>query len=237
MKEELFDQSAEYESMLAQGIQLSGESMSYFAHGRIAGLQRILPAGLRLNRILDFGCGLGHTTHMLAASFPQASVIGVDTSTQAIRTAEEMYSSESIEFSTLDSFSEISTCDLCYTNGVFHHIAPADRPAALALIHRALRPRGYLSFFENNPWNIGTRMVMARIPFDRNAETLSPPQARRLLVRSGFEIAARLRTYFFFPRILRGLRFLEPALAATPLGAQYLWLSRSSTSVRRMPGY
>jgi hypothetical protein len=40
---------------------------------------------------------------------------------------------------------------------------------------------GMLALFENNPWNPGARMVMARIPFDRDAVTLSPIEARRML--------------------------------------------------------
>ena len=37
----------------------------------------------------------------------------------------------------------------------------------------ALRPGGLFAFWENNPWNPGTRLVMSRIPFDRDAITLS----------------------------------------------------------------
>jgi hypothetical protein len=79
--------------------------------------------------------------------------------------------------------------------------------------------------FENNPWNPGTRLVMRRIPFDRDAETLSPPAGRRLLRSAGFEV---LRTdfVFFFPRALHILRPLERRLARLPLGAQYLVLAR-----------
>ena len=61
---------------------------------------------------------------------------------------------------------------------------------------------------------------MRRIPFDRNAITLSPPAARRLLRKRGFQI---LRTdfLFYFPRQLSWLRWLELGLARLPLGAQY----------------
>ena len=66
---------------------------------------------------------------------------------------------------------------------------------------------------------------MSRIPFDRGAITISPPEARRLLRKAGFEIV-RSDYLFFFPRILRWLRPLERRFAGIPLGAQYLVLAR-----------
>ena len=60
---------------------------------------------------------------------------------------------------------------------------------------------------------------MHRIPFDRDAIPLTPPEARRLLQAGGFEI---LRTdfLFLFPRMLKWLRGLETLLVRWPLGAQ-----------------
>jgi len=99
------------------------------------------------------------------------------------------------------------------------------------MIHRALRPGGTLALFENNPWNIGARMVMARIPFDRDAQMLSPWCASALLQGSGFEILST-DSLFFFPRFLQALRFLEPSLSSTLLGAQYLVLAGATKSFR-----
>ena len=108
---------------------------------------------------------------------------------------------------------------------MFHHILPHERTAAVDYIYRALRPGGLFAFWENNPWNPGTRYVMSRIPFDRDAITLTPPEARHLLRASGFEI---LRTdfLFIFPRMLNWLRCIEPFLARLPLGTQYQILCR-----------
>jgi hypothetical protein len=66
---------------------------------------------------------------------------------------------------------------------------------------------------------------MSRIPFDRDAITLSPPEARRLLRAEGFEI---VRTDFLsiFPKFLRWFRALEPLVSRLPLGAQYQVLCR-----------
>jgi SAM-dependent methyltransferase len=116
--------------------------------------------------------------------------------------------------------------DLAYCNGVFHHIAPGQRLEALALIHGALRGGGLFSFWENNPWSLATRYVMSRCAFDRDAILLSPPEARALLRRGGFQI---LRTdfRFIFPRVLRALRPIEDAVHRVPFGAQYKVLCRA----------
>ena len=110
--------------------------------------------------------------------------------------------------------------DVVYSNGTFHHIPPAERPGVVAYLWRALRPGGHLALWGNNPWNPGARLVMRRIPFDRDARPLSAPAARALLRAAGFEIL-RTDSLFLFPRRLRAFRCLEPALARLPLGAQY----------------
>jgi hypothetical protein len=108
---------------------------------------------------------------------------------------------------------------------VFHHIAPSERMRAAGLVRDALAPGGRFAFMENNPWNPGTRMVMRRIPFDRDAIPISPRRARALLHAAGFALRAPTRFLFFFPRSLAWLRFAEPALSGLPLGAQYCVLA------------
>jgi hypothetical protein len=62
---------------------------------------------------------------------------------------------------------------------------------------------------------------MKRIPFDRDAITLTPPETLELVCKGGFSAATSTRFLFYFPRPLAALRPLEPALARLPLGAQY----------------
>jgi len=219
--EVLFDLSAEYNQMLNRGIRLSGESQEFFIHGRLQSLESRLPADFRIRRILDFGCGIGTATASLAQRFPRAEVVGVDTSKNALGYAQERYGSHRLRFRTLAGLPHEDVFDLCYVNGVFHHIAPANRPSAVQNIHRALRAGGRLALFENNPWNPGTRLVMSRIPFDREAIPLSSPETKRLLRTGGFTQPALAWSLFYFPRPLGFLRFTEEALSRLPLGAQY----------------
>ena len=224
MDKNLFDLSEEYEEMLNKGIRLSGEDRSFFMKGRIQDLKKQLPLDFKPLRILDFGCGIGDTTRFLADAFPGASVVGIDTAEEALEHARKIHGCSEISFYTLREFSETSSVDLCYVNGVFHHIEPEERPAAVRIIRTALAPGGFLALFENNPWNPGARMVMSRIPFDRDAQPLSPIETKRLLRHCGFNFCAT-RSLFYFPRALAVLRFAEPWLARLPLGAQYYILA------------
>lgn len=229
--EPLFDLTREYDEMLRRGLKLSGETREFFMRGRVADLSTELSAREPPRRILDLGCGLGHTAAHLASVFAGARVLGLDTSAEALEHAVSHYGGERVGFAHLDEFVPAGDFDLCYVNGVFHHIAPADRPATLRTVLAALSPGGLFAFFENNPWNPGTRLVMSRIPFDRNARTLSPRDARTLLDSCGFRPIGPTRYLFFFPKPLGWLRFAEPHLCRAPLGAQYWLLGEKSGEI------
>lgn len=224
-----FDAYAQnYDTALAKGISVSGEDKEFFAAGRVhwlAGRLRKLDQSPR--RILDFGCGTGTGAHFLGEQYPEGTVLGIDISGSSLETGRQLHGGARVQFRLTQEYQPAGERDLAFCNGVFHHIPPAERAGAVELVRRALRPGGLFAFWENNPWNPGTRYVMSRIPFDRDAIMLTPPEARRLLRAGGFEI---LRTdfLFIFPKFLGWLRKLEPALAGLPLGAQYLVLGRKT---------
>jgi hypothetical protein len=112
-----------------------------------------------------------------------------------------------------------------FCNGVFHHIVPGERSQALKFVREILRSSGYFALWENNPLNPGTRYVMSRCEFDRDAIIITPREARTLLEANGFEIVGATSA-FFFPRSLAWMRGLEKLLACTLLGGQYLLLSK-----------
>jgi SAM-dependent methyltransferase len=224
-----FDEYAEsYDLALNQGLALSGESKEYFARRRVEWVaRRLRDLGVRPRSVLDFGCGTGSSVPFLRDLIQAGSVTGLDISPRSVAVARRAFGSDRVEFVELTAFGSESAYDLAFCNGVFHHISPAERPAAVALVHRALRPGGLFAFWENNPWNPGTRWVMSRIPFDRDAVPLAAPEAQRLLRGGGFEILG-VDFLFIFPRLLGSLRSIEPRLARLPLGAQYLVLGRKA---------
>jgi SAM-dependent methyltransferase len=222
-----FDQFAdEYREALDRGVAASGESMEFFAEGRVKWLARCLTElSFSPARVLDFGCGTGTATQFLLRLPGVENVCGVDVSSRSLDVARRTHGSYGVEFQRCEDVAEEGGQDLVFTNGVFHHIPVGERARAVQYVARVLRPGGLFAFWENNPWNPGTRYVMSRIPFDRDAVTLSAREARTLLQHEGFSI---LRTDFLFicPRALRWLRWVEPSLCRLPFGAQYQVLAR-----------
>jgi SAM-dependent methyltransferase len=222
-----FDAYAEgYDAALGAGLSVSGEGKEFFARGRVAWTARCLAGhGERPRAVMDFGCGTGTSVPLLRELVGAETVVGVDVSEASLDVARGLHGSPSARYATLSGYEPCGEIDLAFCNGVFHHIPPAMRAGAIQYIYRSLRPGGLFALWENNPWNLGTRYVMSRIPFDRGAITLTPPEARRMLAASAFEVLAT-HFIFIFPRALRWLRGLEPLVARLPLGAQYQVLCR-----------
>lgn len=217
-----------YDVALARGLAATGESREYFAHGRVVETDRVLRRlRLRPRRVLDLGCGTGASSPLLHQLLEgEAVVVGVDPSAESIARARDEHGGPGVSFATLAEYQPTGDFDLVYCNGVVHHIPLAERAAFLALVRRALAPGGIFAMWENNPWNPGTRWVMSRIPFDRDAIVLSPRFAKRWLSREGFGIDATVFA-FFFPAALAALRPLEARLRWLPLGGQYGVFARS----------
>ena len=226
-----FDEyAADYEQALNKGVSLSGESPAYFAEKRVEYTALWLHelGKSEAGRIADFGCGVGSSTPHFRRHFPQAELLGLDVSAPSIQRARELHGDAST-FALLQDAGNVAECDLVYCNGVFHHIAPRDRGDWAARVRQMLVAGGLFALWENNPWNPGTRMVMRRIPFDREAIPLASGEARAMLVQSGFEIVGT-RFRFYFPKALKILRGLERFGERLPLGAQYCVLARRPTN-------
>jgi SAM-dependent methyltransferase len=217
-----FDAYAEnYAESLGRGLAISGEDSSYYLRGRVAWLKKCLAQfGLRPTRCLDFGCGCGDSEAELLRALELEAVTGVDESSSQIQIARRKCFDPKCSFEVVSELQPKGGFDLAYCNGVFHHIPPAARAGCLQYVRDSLKPGAYFALWENNPWNPGTRYVMSRIPFDRNAIPLSPREAYGLLKTAGFRVV-HTTFLFVFPRALRAFRPLEPWLARLPLGAQY----------------
>ena len=217
-----FDEYARcYDEALNEGLAVSGESRSYFAQGRVnfwAGCLTRL--GVTKPKVVDFGCGTGETSPLLMEELGASYVVGVEVSPESLVVARKQYGSEHLTFLSAREFQANGEMDVAYCNGVFHHVPVSQRHNLLGELHKSIRPGGYFALWENNPWNPGTRYVMRRISFDRDAVTLSPLETRRLVGEAGFKVV-RTDFLFIFPRIFRWLRCIEPMLSRFPFGAQY----------------
>lgn len=221
-----FDEYAgNYDEALAKGLSVTGESKEYYASARVRWLaKRLAEAQWPVRTVLDFGCGTGSGVPFLFEGLDAKLVHGVDVSAASLETARAMHTRDGATFAMIDEPIG-STFDLAFCNGVFHHIPVDERYAAASYVYDALVPRGMFAMWENNPWNPGTRYIMSRVPFDKDAITMTPPETRRLLRGAGFDIV-RTDFLFVFPHLLRALRPLERLVASLPLGGQYLVLAR-----------
>ena len=216
----------QYDAALEQGLAVSGEGKQFFARGRVAWLARCLDSlRFRPRAVLDFGCGTGTSVPLFFELLGAREVTGVDVSAASLAVAQDRHGAADVRFIHLHDWQPDPTADLVFCNGVFHHVPPVERAGVVDRIFAALRPGGLFAFWENHPYNPGTRYVMSRIPFDRDAIMLSPPEARRLLKAGGFEVV-RTDFLFIFPRMLSWLRWIEPWVSRLPFGAQYQVLCR-----------
>lgn len=104
---------------------------------------------------------------------------------------------------------------------VLHHVPPARWSSFLAEVGRVVRQGGLVVVFEHNPLNPVTRAVVRRCEFDADAVLLGARRARELGREAGL-VAVESRSILYFPWRGRAFRAAERALAAVPLGGQYL---------------
>jgi SAM-dependent methyltransferase len=222
-----FDAFADsYSEALERGLSVSGEGSTFFARGRIAWLARCLAELNQSPRsVLDYGCGTGGSVPLFIDLLHAESVVGVDPSEKSLEAARRTHAALPARFLTPDQFKPSEQIDLAFCNGVLHHVPLSQRQAAVSYIAQSLRPGGLFALWENNRWNPGTRYVMSRIPFDRDAVMLATREATSLVQSVGFH-SMRVDYAFVFPKWLGWLRRIEPSLARLPLGAQYQVLSQ-----------
>jgi SAM-dependent methyltransferase len=218
------DHAGNYREALQKGLAATGENAEYFAKRRVQITRdKLKRFSAKIVKIMDFGCGLGTAAPHLVEQLDPESVVCVDVSRAILAEAAARNRLANVSFLHVDEFA--GAADLVFTSGVFHHIPPASRGQALQFVRSTLRVGGFFAFWENNPLNPGTRYVMNRIEFDRDALTITPANACKLLRSAGFEIVG-MTSAFFFPRALAWLRGSEILLAPTFLGGQYLVLAR-----------
>ncbi|HKS06085.1 MAG TPA: class I SAM-dependent methyltransferase [Gemmatimonadaceae bacterium] len=211
-----------YGEQLARGLRLTGENAEYFARGRIARVAAFAQEhDFRVASVLDFGCGTGSSLAILREQFPSAEIVGFEPAPGLRALAHGAAMKIGAHVVDSDSLSLDRAVDLVYCNGVFHHIPLHDRHKATSAMARALRTDGLACVWENSPFNPGTRFVMSRVEFDRDAVLLTPGEVRQYHKANGLRPMAT-EYHFIFPRALRFARVFEHALRGLPLGGQFL---------------
>ena len=96
-----------------------------------------------VTNVLDYGCGQGGWTAMLAEKFPQAELCGIDISARAIALAAKRHAGQ--EFSVFDGEKAPmpdASFDFIYSYHVLEHVADLEK--TISDISRLLKKNGYL---------------------------------------------------------------------------------------------
>ena len=116
-------------------------------------LQSLLPAyTASYERILDIGCGFGHSFEQLAARFSPQLIVGLDADPHVVDRAGALARQCPVPVELCrgnaahTSFADASF-DMVYCHQSFHHIVAQE--AAMAEFHRVLKPGGVLLFAES----------------------------------------------------------------------------------------
>lgn len=167
-------------------------------------LQAMIPAGRRFARILDVGCGFGHSFDELAQRFQPEVIVGLDADQGLIERAGQRARSCSSKVELQPGNAARmpwpdASFDMVYCHQTFHHIVAQEE--ALAEFFRVLAPGGVLLFAES------TRKYIHSIPI-------------RLLFRHPMDVQ---RTSDEYAAMIRHAGFdLPDARISLP----YLWWSR-----------
>jgi ubiquinone/menaquinone biosynthesis C-methylase UbiE len=218
--------AAEYDQMLADGIEWSGESAEYFQRYKIRDCTRAFAAIHQRRQqhpdLLDFGAGNGNAIPFWREAWPLVQLTCADVSRRSLELAETRHAGAA-RFAVIDHgplpFADQSF-DVAFAACVFHHIRHSEHAQTLVELHRVLRADGALMIYEHNPHNPLTRRVVRDCPFDRDAHLVDASTMRSRLLNAGFR-RVEVRYRVFFPHLLRALRRAEDWLGWLPLGAQY----------------
>ncbi|XUY29656.1 class I SAM-dependent methyltransferase [Agrobacterium sp. rho-8.1] len=223
MEQSEFDRFAdEYRKLHAGVITASGETPEFFAEYKIADLvDHAQRRSVSVNRVLDFGCGVGTSSPYFLHYFPGAEIVGADVSTKSLEIARSLYG-ENVRYSLLDKVIDFpdNTFDLAFAACVFHHIPWEEHSHWLSEIFRILRPGGIVAIFEHNPWNPLTVRAVNNCEFDENARLMTPYHLRKIFKNVCFS-AIKHNYRIFFPRGFASFRSAEKYMEWLPLGAQY----------------
>jgi SAM-dependent methyltransferase len=225
-----FDQFAgNYDQTLCDALNAYGLAGNDFFKRRIEEITYFFHTnGLKApERILDFGCGTGGHLKPLAQAFPNAQIVGIDTSEASIDLAKKACEgiAKAVKYDGHELPSAIANLDLVVFANVFHHIDRSDHQRVLLMLRKAMNSDGIIAMFEHNPINPVTRKFVRDCPLDVGVKLLWPRYSKKLF--SGAKLfSVQFRFVIFFPPKNTWLRKFERYLFWLPIGAQYVVFGR-----------
>ena len=205
-----------YQDLVSDSVRITGDSSEYFARYKAAYIARELES---VEKLLDYGCGVGLLSLHLKSQLPETQIDGFDLSKDSLQRVDHSLRLQGVF--TADPKELAKDYGIIVIANVLHHVRPEGRQKLIRQITTRLAPKGRLVIFEHNPINPLTQWAVSQCPFDDDA-VLLPVREMEAYLR-GSELQVLRRDYVvFFPRWLRWFRSLENRLRWLPLGAQYV---------------
>ena len=98
---------------------------------------------LEYRTIYDLGCGTGHLTRILADTFPNSKVVGIDSSPEMLAEARREFPTLEWQQGDITLWQPAASADLIYTNAALQWVP--DHQALLPSLLNKLRPAGVLA--------------------------------------------------------------------------------------------
>ena len=129
---------------------------------------------LEYRTIYDLGCGTGHLTHILANTFPNSKVVGVDSSPEMLAEARREFPRAGWEQNDIISWNPAFPADLIYTNAALQWVP--DHETLLPSLLNKLRAGGVLAMqvprhFES-PSHLGLKELVMQAEWRARLEPL-----------------------------------------------------------------
>ncbi|MBI5248112.1 MAG: class I SAM-dependent methyltransferase [Desulfomonile tiedjei] len=215
-----FDKFAsQYSEILDRNIRFSGAGRQYFDEYKLLCLKNGVISPEDSLDVLDFGCGTGELSSLIAKALPRSRVFGMDVSEKSLDVARQRHDN----YENLIFLHELGNekYDLILAANVFHHVPVDERGGLLLSLKYALKPDGRIVIFEHNPWNLLTRHAVKTCEFDVGVTLISRRNFMRMAQQTGMTVSVK-RYVVFFPKFAARLIPLELLLGNVPFGAQYM---------------
>ena len=208
-----------YRETLSSCLKGFGKNDAFFDILKVDSVKKWVINDSYIYEILDFGCGIGKLTGLLAKNFQRSSVYGYDISKESLCVARKENAAIKNAFF-IDNLPVETRYDIIIAANIFHHIIPGERIKILCEIKKLLKPQGKIVFFEHNPFNPFTRYIVKMCPFDIGVKLIRLHELIKTIESSGFKIEIK-HYILFLPWPSRVFREIEHWLRHLPAGAQY----------------
>ena len=118
----------------------------------------------RARKIVDLGCGPGNSTELLVKRYPDAQVIGLDSSPDMLRQARERLPALAFVQADLANWRPEPDTDLLFSNATFQWVP--DHEAVLKRLLESLKPGGTIAVQMPDNKTEPTHMLMAEVARD-----------------------------------------------------------------------